>query len=229
MGAPSCLVVLREARSPADLVGPWLQAFGRAGPDDDLGMTVVEARPADFGIADPEEEGVPRIGVSLESPTDAEFVAAVQRAAGWPPRQCVHLSGFTSAPYNHVLLGRVASALASRAQGLIQLGTVCILDETEQLDLPPEVQERIPDFVSRLHPEDRDDVVAVIAAAQSDPSMADVWTALSRRYDELVRRRLAGHPGRACELLRPDGVVDSFLVDSVFMEAWMKDPGFHIG
>ncbi len=70
--------------------------------------------------------------------------------------------------------------------------------------------------------------LALAALAPGSEKVA-VWTALSRQYDERVRKRLSEHPGQASELLQPDGIVDSHLVDHVFVEHWMKDPQFHIG
>jgi len=120
-------------------------------------------------------------------------------------------------------------SLAGRFEGLIQLGTVCVLDESEpRPEFPLEAREGVRDFAARVHPEDRDDPRAAVLVAQSDPAMDPDWKAPSRQYDERVRKRLSGHPGRAYELFRPDGSVDSHLVDAVFMEYWMKDREFHI-
>jgi hypothetical protein len=229
MGAPSCVVLLRKDLNLDEHCGPWLRTLGTMAPDDTVQGTVLEGRPSDFGISDPEEEGVPRIVLRTQDVTGPDLIRTVQRATHWTPSRSVNIEGFTSAPYNHIFVGRVAVGLAARLQGLIQLGTVCVPEESGSSELPPEAAGPLSDLVARLHPEDRNDPRSVFLAAQSDPSMAPFWKAINLRYDQQVRTFLKKHSGKFFELLRADGVVDSYLVDHTFMEHWMKDPQFHIG
>jgi hypothetical protein len=229
MGVPSCVVLLREYLNLDEHCGPWLRTLGTMAPDDMIQGIVIEGRPSNFGISDPEEEGVPRIVLRSQDVTESDLIRTVQRATGWTPSRSVNVEGFTSARYNHIFVGRVAVGLAARLQGLIQLRTVCVPEESGSSVLPPEAAGPLRDLVARLHPEDQNDPRSVLLAAESDPSMAPFWKAMNLRSDQKVRTFLEKHPGRFFELLRPDGVVDSYLVDDAFMEHWMKDPQFHIG
>jgi hypothetical protein len=212
----------------------WLKLFGEVAPKWEEGRLVIEGSAADFGL-DPEEDGLPRVSLRLidekASPSNDWLATAIERAVGWVPRHHIDIDAWTSATYNHVLVGRISAQLAEQCDGLIHLGTVCSLDDSEtRSDLPPDLAERLGRFGSLMHPEDRDDATALFRAASASGELLDpVWKELGRQYENRVRKRIANMPGKVFELLRPGGEVDSYLVDHAFMRSWLKDPEFHIG
>lgn len=108
MGPPSCVVVLRESLTPDQFGGPWISAFGAIVREESVEGTFLEGRPANFGIANAEAEGVPRIALRNQHLANPDFTRAVQKAVDWTPRQAVRVEGCTSASYNHVMVPEVS-------------------------------------------------------------------------------------------------------------------------
>lgn len=238
VGAPSCLVVLKErlAEGQFGQIPSWLTGLGRvASEGNELGL-VIEGSAAALG-RDP-QQGQSRVSLrpavppaeDLEPGRDS-LANCIKRASGWTLAQYIKVCALNPAPANHQLVGRIARELAERCNGLIRLREVCIPDDDElPSQMSPEAQARLSRFASRIHPEDRDLPEGLLSAASKSGDLLEpVLSEQRHRLEEGVRRKAARFPGTFYELVRPEGEVDSYLVDAVFMAAWLADPLFYIG
>ncbi len=222
MGGPSCLIVLREAIPGEALVQlrNLLASCGDVRPG--LGDDTLEVR------ASSDDETIAAfVGIDdLAEAATAEFCERVSRAIGWSPAMVVETFCMNGSAANHPFLGRVALRIAETYGGFIELVTPCSIDDAESG--PPhslELRDSLEEVRQRVHPEDRDQPHVLISDLVGTEPFKQWQIQMRDWYRSRVRERMLRVPGRAVELSNGRGNV-SYLVDSTYMQVWLRDPNF---